>query len=418
MDKNRVNKVVLELLDKGLSHRQIRDEVKKRWWKVSLGKISSIRRNQWDHYKKTQEVTKTQRRKSMDISCNKSSRIKTLDQLLEAAEVDRTMWDVDHYTVNKYEQASKDDEGNANITELFQIKAKLKRLSWVSYDNVCRSLLEQIGKTKKNHPKNNLSMHCNESYSNLLEINIFDAHIGKLAWSEETGDGYNLEEAERRYNKVFDILVARATAFNIDRVLYVVGNDFFHIDNNRNTTTAGTPQDTDGRANKIFLKWVEIIKNSLDSLSSLGVKVDVMVISWNHDNERCFFMWELLNARYRDCERISVNNTPKLRKYYNWGKCLIGFAHWDGEKHKDLPMMMATENPKLWAETKYREWHLGHLHQEKTVEIQWVKVRIMPSISWTDYWHMKKWYVGNIKGAKAFIWNKEEWQVAEFTTNL
>ena len=53
---------------------------------------------------------------------------------------------------------------------------------------------------------------------------------------------------------------------------------------------------------------------------------------------------------------------------------------------------MADEVPDLWAKAKYREFHIGHLHHEKTVSAvsndkRGVQVRIIPSLSMIDYWH-------------------------------
>ena len=53
-----------------------------------------------------------------------STRIKTLEQLLEECKVDMKVWKVDSYTVNKWEQNSNEQ----GITPLFQIKARLIRI--------------------------------------------------------------------------------------------------------------------------------------------------------------------------------------------------------------------------------------------------------------------------------------------------
>ena len=41
------------------------------------------------------------------------------------------------------------------------------------------------------------------------------------------------------------------------------------------------------------------------------------------------------------------------------------FTHGSEEKRDSLPMLMANERKELWAETKFREWHLGHMHRKK-----------------------------------------------------
>jgi len=51
---------------------------------------------------------------------------RTLEDLLELCEVDQTIWKVEDYKINSYEQGSKLD-GEITITPLFQIKARLVR---------------------------------------------------------------------------------------------------------------------------------------------------------------------------------------------------------------------------------------------------------------------------------------------------
>lgn len=58
---------------------------------------------------------------------SRSTRIKTLDQLLEATEVDLDIWEVERHKVNKWEVGSKDPDGNIVVEPLFQVKASLKR---------------------------------------------------------------------------------------------------------------------------------------------------------------------------------------------------------------------------------------------------------------------------------------------------
>jgi hypothetical protein len=59
---------------------------------------------------------------AIDLSCS-SHRIKTLAQLLTAAEVDLNEWRVESYTANKWDTLSK-----AGVVEMFQVKARLVRI--------------------------------------------------------------------------------------------------------------------------------------------------------------------------------------------------------------------------------------------------------------------------------------------------
>jgi len=60
-----------------------------------------------------------------DIEFVTGLRITTLEQLLEAGQVDESIWAVDHWVLNKWEVGAKDRNKNLNIEPLFQVKAWL-----------------------------------------------------------------------------------------------------------------------------------------------------------------------------------------------------------------------------------------------------------------------------------------------------
>ena len=80
----------------------------------------------------------------------------------------------------------------------------------------------------------------------LLVIDPADVHIGKLASSFETGEDYNNQVAVQRVREGVDGILQKAQAFDIEKIIFVAGNDILHVDTPRRTTTSGTPQDTDG----------------------------------------------------------------------------------------------------------------------------------------------------------------------------
>jgi hypothetical protein len=69
---------------------------------------------------------------------------------------------------------------------------------------------------------------------------------------------------------------------------------------------------------------------------------------------------------------------------------------------------MASEKPQMWADTMFREAHTGHIHQTKLQEWHGVRVRVLPALCPPDDWHSEEAYVGQLRSAEAYIWNKEE----------
>ena len=82
---------------------------------------------------------------------------------------------------------------------------------------------------------------------------------------------------------------------------------------------------------------------------------------------------------------------------------------------------MAYEVPQLWAQSTYREWHLGDKHHKvdmilKTKELEnGVVVRILRSLAKPSVWEFDKGLVGSLKAGEAFIWHPETGLKAQFT---
>ena len=253
--------------------------------------------------------------------------------------------------------------------------------------------------------------------NHLLVINPADIHIGKYANHLETGDGYNVEIACERVLEGLQGLIDKSKGFEVDRVLFCIGNDILHIDNVYNTTTAGTNQDVDGKwwehfeiALALYVKCVEILREI--------APVDVIHSMSNHDYQSGFHLAHALKSWFRLDSEVTFDISVAHRKYYQYGKNLIGLEHGDGAKMANFPLTMAQERPLLWSETTHRYWYLHHLHHK--VKHKWldakdfigVTVEYMRSPSGTDSWHSRKGYVGVPRAVEGFLHEKDSGQVA------
>jgi len=257
----------------------------------------------------------------------------------------------------------------------------------------------------------------NKLKNHLLVINPADIHIGKYANSTETGDGYDVEIACMRVLEGIEGLIAKSEGFGIERILFCIGNDVLHIDNVYNQTTAGTNQDVDGKwwehfevALALYVKCVEILREI--------APVDVVHSMSNHDYQSGFHLAHALRSWFRNERDITFDISVAHRKYYRYGSNLIGLEHGDGAKLDKLPLLMASEKPQEWADTKYRYWYLHHIHHK--VKYKWldakdfigVTVEYMRSPSGTDSWHSRKGFTGVPRAVEGFIHEKESGQVA------
>ena len=101
-----------------------------------------------------------------------------------------------------------------------------------------------------------------------------------------------------------------------------------------------------------------------------------------------------------------------------YGNSLIGFSHGETEKTR-IGGLMPVEVPEMWGRTKYREFHLGHLHSEQAKQAEGIVfkkqiqesdgliIRHLPSITGSDVWHYNSAYVGAIRKTQGLIYDKE-----------
>lgn len=362
-----------------------------------------------------------------------ANHIKTLEELLKVCNVDLNLWNVKDYLVNKWDVTSWKGD-NPQTLQNFQVKARLEKNIRMVREIAIGEMFKEMIRDYEPPVLDWTSINpTNKEENNLLEISIFDLHMGKLAWGGETGENYDTKIARERFLNAIEKLIHRASGFDYSRILFPVGNDFFNSDTIFNTTTQGTQQDEDLRWQKTFNIGTKLLVDAINMLKQTGVPVDVVVIPGNHDFERSFYMGKFLEAWFNNDPMVYVNDGASPRKYYRFGNVLLGLTHGSEEKESSLPLLMATdiESKPLWSETKFHEWHLGHIHRKRNVnynvvdnrertlnEDLGVTIRYLSSLTGTEEWHHKKGFVGSTKAADAFIWNYELGLVAHLNSNL
>jgi len=254
----------------------------------------------------------------------------------------------------------------------------------------------------------------------LLVIDIADLHIGKLADKSETGDSYNSDIGVKRALEGVNGILSKAKGFPIDKILFIIGNDVLHIDNANKSTTSGTTQDVDGMwyknyeiARDLYIKIIEMLVNVAN--------VHVVHNPSNHDYISGFMLADSVYCWFRNHKNVSFDVSNAHRKYFIYGKNLIGSSHGDGAKMADMPLLMANEAPLQWANTFYRYIYLHHIHHKDVTKFksgkdyQGVTVEYLRSPSGTDSWHHRNGYQHAPKAIEAFIHNKQFGQCARLT---
>ncbi len=347
----------------------------------------------------------------------RGSRIRTIEDLLIFSQTDTRVWEVERHLINKWEMGAKDPiSGNILTEPLFQLKVWLRRkLAEQKLEGLFQRLLVQFREAAPARPP---VVHPPDARG-MLEISLMDLHLGKYAWAPETGRDYDPDITERMFWEALEDLLHKASGCRPQQVLFVVGNDFFNVDNLERTTTAGTPQDESSRWQESFLRGRKLMVAAIERLRQIA-PVRVLVVPGNHDTQRLWYLGDVLSAWFRCVSDVTIDHTSHPRKYVVFGRSMIGFAHGHAEKHDKLPMLMAVERPQEWAATRFREWHVGHFHSKKTKvfvahqDLHSVQVRILPSLCPADAWHANMGYTSKL-AAEALYWDHESGCVATFT---
>jgi len=358
--------------------------------------------------------------------------------LLDFLKVDRSLWTIVKVVYGKSEGYRKDrlvewdvrdgkvayghvrDSGKLLIKPLFSVKVYLeKKIN----EMAARSEIEWLKKEATTYaPKYKLIKHPKKQKdAYLYEIAMPDLQLGRLVLEEEAGAASSpdlyIAKAEKAINELLEI------PYPIERILFPVGNDLFNSNTAGNMTAHGTPQRDDVRWQKTYLLAKRMMIGAIESMTTIA-PVDLLVIKGNHDEERIFYFGDTLASWFHNNPNVTIDNRPIGRKYYTFGKVLLGFSHGYYEKESKLDALMAHKVPDLWAKSLFREWHLGDKHHKKDTLIKTdefengVMVRIFRSLADPSVWEFDKGFDGSLRAAEGLLWHKERGLKAQFPVSV
>jgi hypothetical protein len=248
----------------------------------------------------------------------------------------------------------------------------------------------------------------------MAEVNIADIHLAKLCWHGDTPENYDYKIARDTYYRIIAEAVEALKGKSINYITFVWANDYFNSDTIGNTTTAGTPQDVDVRWQKMFNVGVEMLVRGIEMLTEIA-PVKTFYTPSNHDETTGYHALKYLEAWFRRDPNVEINIDAYPRKYQLYGNTLIGYCHGDKEnssgskeKASRLASLMPLEAAEFWSKSLYREMHTAHLHSEQMIqEINGVIVRRISSPTALDTWHTQSGYMGAVRKAQVFVYDKE-----------
>lgn len=276
----------------------------------------------------------------------------------------------------------------------------------------------------------------------LIVIDVADIHFGKLSVVNETGHTYDRSAAKQRVLDGVHRLVTKAGIFGVHRILFVLGDDVLHVDNAKNTTTSGTPQDTEGSIFQMYRDAFLAFTQAIEECAKVA-DVDLIHVPSNHDWIMGWALSQSIAAWFKN--HPNVHSTPynmseRHRKYYRFGSNLIGLSHGDGAKESSLYACMVTEAREHISECKNLYWLLHHIHHKvrkttglktelrekdhmgltvvsngtQATEGHQIEIEYVRSPSPPDSWHDRNGFV-NRQAVECFLYHPHDGQIARLT---
>jgi len=323
------------------------------------------------------------------VDVKNSKVIYTLDELIEVCGINMDEWSVSRFTANSY-------------GDNFQAKAEFVKKKDEKH---VQKLLEQFIEEADNFSPSNFVYSRPKENGKLYILNLQDTHLGKLAANSETNWGsFDLNIAKKVYKEAVDDLLKNAPTEEIETVMLICGSDLLHFDTESVTTTSGTRLDSDSRWSKVYNEGCQMITEVVEKLAS-QFKVEVMVVCGNHSRLSEYALGSYVKAFFRHHENVKVNNEPLDRKYFGFGKNLIGFTHSENTKIQDLPLIMMRECQSEVSKYEQFTFLTGHRHTDKLTDHKGVRVLVCPALCPPDKFHSANGYIGNVQSAQGLLFS-------------
>lgn len=197
---------------------------------------------------------------------------------------------------------------------------------------------------------------------------LTDSHVGMLAWHKEGGEDWDLSIAERTLVGCFEQMVQSSPNASICVVAQL--GDFLHYDSALSAVTpqSGHSLDADGRMPKMVKTAIRILRTVVAKALEKHQKVVLLLAEGNHDISSSVWLRAMFQALYENEPRIQVIDSELPYYVYQHGETMLAWHHGHLSKNNALPILFASQFPKIWGSTVKRYAHCGHRHHVEEKE--------------------------------------------------
>lgn len=198
---------------------------------------------------------------------------------------------------------------------------------------------------------------------------VSDSHIGLYCWDAESQGNWDCRMAEAVLEESFAYVLNGSP----DSEKAVIANlgDWFHTDTPKNqTNTSGHQLDVDSRWAKVVEIGIRILVKMINSALLKHETVHVICERGNHDEQTSYMLAVTMNAWYRNEPRVTVDVSPDVFHWYEFGQNFFGTHHGHlVRKAEQLYRVMTEDKREQFGRCRHTYWHTGHIHHHTSVDV-------------------------------------------------
>jgi len=196
---------------------------------------------------------------------------------------------------------------------------------------------------------------------------ITDYHLGMLAWGDETGEDWDLKQAEAMLYRWMEKAVALSP--DSKRAVLAQLGDALHWDGlDAVTPTSRNLLDADTRFPKLVEAAVRVMRRLVQRLLAKHDEVHLLMAEGNHDMASSVWMREMFAQLYANEPRVTVEKSPRPYYCVEHGQTSLFFHHGHLRKPNECAEVFAAIFRDVLGRTRHSYAHLGHKHHKQAIE--------------------------------------------------
>lgn len=243
---------------------------------------------------------------------------------------------------------------------------------------------------------------------------LSDAHIGMLAFEEETGgENYDTKIAEQILNRWIESAVELSPDSHTGLLLQL--GDWLHFDGMVPETPASKHHlDTDTRFQLLVKVAIRVLRGVVDHMLAKHEHVHIIMADANHDPASGAWLREMFSVLYENEPRITVDTSADSYYAYQWGDVSLFAHHGHKAKMQSVSQVFAGKFREIFGSTTYSYAHVGHCHHAALKEDSMMIVEQHTTLAARDAYAAKAGYI-NQRGASVITYHKKYGEVGRVT---